>query len=81
MNQAIMAASDTYSVRAVLEGGPASIPAASRTQVVSPQDEKIKLPHYGGYEHFVRTAELDLDESASIQRIIFRWITRTEIAE
>lgn len=76
-----MAVPGTYTMCAVLEGGPTSIPAASRTQVVSPRDEKIKLPHYGGYEHFVRTAELDLDESASSHRIIFRWITRTEIAE
>jgi Family of unknown function (DUF5988) len=66
-------------VRAVLEGGPTSIPTASRIQTVGPHDEKIKLPHYGGYEHFERAGESD--ENASCQEIVFRWTMRTEIAE
>jgi Family of unknown function (DUF5988) len=67
------------SVRAVLEGGLASIPIASRIQTVGPHDEKIKLPHYGGYEHFERTSELD--ENAAHQEVVFRWTMRTKIAE
>jgi hypothetical protein len=79
MDQTIAKGSDIDSVRAVLEGGPASIPEASRSQEVSPHDVKIKLPHYGGYEHFERSAELG--ETASLNRIIFRWTMRTEVAE
>lgn len=66
------------SVRAILEGGPESIPAASRIQEVSPLDEKIKLPHYGGYEHFERVG---WGENTSPQCLIYRWTTRTELAE
>lgn len=76
------ATSAAGSVRAVLEGGPASIPMASRTQTVGPHDEKIKLPHYGGYEHFERTGELgELGESVARQEVVFRWTMRTEMAE
>jgi hypothetical protein len=67
------------SVRAVLEGGPSSIPIASRVQIVGLQDEKIKLQHCGGYEHFERTSELNT--SAAHQDAVFRWTTRTEMAE
>jgi len=64
---------------AVLEGGPEGLPDASRLQVVSPVDDKIKVMHYGGYEHFERTDLLD--ESGSLPQIVFRWTTRTEMAE
>jgi Family of unknown function (DUF5988) len=70
---------EVSSVQAVLVGGPASIPAASRVQEVGPLDEKVKLPHYGGYEHFERTASLI--EDTSCRQVIFRWTTRTEMAE
>lgn len=72
-------ASAVTSVRAVLEGGPANIPPACRIQTVGPQDEKIKLQHYGGYEHFERTGELD--HNVTHQEIVFRWTMRTEMAE
>lgn len=64
---------------AVLEGGPEGLPEASRQQVVSPVDDKIKIAHYGGYEHFERTDMLD--ESGSLPQIVFRWTTRTKMAE
>ena len=64
---------------AVLEGGPEGIPEASRLQVVSPVNDKIKIVHYGGYEHFERTGMLD--ESGSFPQIVYRWTTRTEMAE
>jgi len=67
------------SVRAILHGGPKNIPNETRIQLVSPLDEKIKLPHYGGYEHFERTTMLD--GSGTSEEIVFRWTTRTEVAE
>ena len=79
MEDTIRAVSTTTSSWAALKGGPSSIPAASRSQTISPQDEKIKIPHYGGYEHFERTTEFD--EGASAQHVIFRWTMRTKMAE
>jgi hypothetical protein len=79
MDDAIGATSRVRSVRAILHGGPESIPNETRVQLVSPVDEKIKLPHYGGYEHFERITALDA--SGVCDEIIFRWTTRTEIAE
>lgn len=71
--------SATNSVWASLEGGPISIPDTLRTRQVSPADEKIKIPHYGGYEHFERVGRID--ELISFQQIVFRWTMRTEMAE
>lgn len=51
----VMSIVEADPVQAILEGGPATIPHASRVRAVSPLDEKVKLPHYGGYEHFERT--------------------------
>lgn len=67
------------SVQAVLRGGPATIPASSRVQEVSPFAEKIKLPYCGGYEHFERMASLV--EDTSCRQVIYRWTMRTEPAE
>lgn len=69
----------TCSVQAILEGGPESIPEASRIRAVDPQEEKIKLPHYGGYEHFERVGWLD--EGPSSPSLIYRWTMRTKVAE
>ncbi len=71
--------SEANSVWAVLVGGPASIPKALRTQTVKPIEQKIKIPHYGGYEHFERT--VGLDEITSSEKVVFRWTMRTELAE
>jgi Family of unknown function (DUF5988) len=79
MEDTVMDRVDVNSVQALLEGGPSTISNASRVQVVSPLDEKVKLPHYGGYEHFERTASLV--EDTSCRQIIFRWTMRTELAE
>jgi hypothetical protein len=35
-------------VLAMLEGGPASLPEASRIQIVAADTQKIKVPNYGG---------------------------------
>ena len=66
-------------VQAVLEGGPATIPNASRRQAIGSAQEKVKLPHHGGYEHFERIRSLV--EDTSCREVIFRWTTRTEMAE
>lgn len=64
---------------AVLRGGPAGIPEESRVCAVSSVDDKVKVVHFGGYEHFERTDTLD--ESGSFPQIVYRWTTRTEMAE
>lgn len=79
MDNIVVDTVEVSSVQAVLEGGPASIPAASRIQDVGPLEEKVKLPHYGGYEHFERT--VSLVEDTSCRQVIFRWTMRTEMAE
>ncbi|WP_042397189.1 DUF5988 family protein [Streptacidiphilus carbonis] len=68
---------DRYSgqLDALLEGGPADIPTDRREQLVEAGLEKIKLPYYGGYEHFERTDE------QSGHFVVYRWVARTEIAE
>jgi Family of unknown function (DUF5988) len=79
MNDMTTGMVDISSIQAVLQGGPATIPRTSRTQEVSRLVEKIKLPHYGGYEHFERT--VSLVEDISCRQVIFRWTMRTELAE
>lgn len=79
MEENVKEAAGANLIWAVLEGGPEGLPDASRLQVVSPVDDKIKVMHYGGYEHFERTDLLD--ESGSFPQIVFRWTTRTEMAE
>jgi hypothetical protein len=79
MDITAMATSTVEPVRAILHGGPESIPNETRVQLVSPLEEKIKLPHYGGYEHFERIAAIDT--SGILEGITFHWTMRTEIAE
>ncbi|WP_243715377.1 DUF5988 family protein [Micromonospora sp. KC207] len=61
----------------VLEGGPANLPAELRSHRVSPVEHKIKVRHYGGYEHFER----DFAGIAGDVPVVFRWTGRTRIAE
>lgn len=79
MNETAAGTVEINAVEAVLQGGPESIPVTSRRQEVSPLAEKIKLSHYGGYEHFERTASLV--EDITCRQVIFRWTMRTEVAE
>lgn len=79
MDSTAKSTSAVKSVRAVLDGGPESIPNETRVQLVSPLEEKIKLPHCGGYEHFERLAAID--SSGLLEEITFHWTMRTEIAE
>lgn len=69
---------ESGTVEAALIGGPADIPESTRRCRADAGARTIKLAHRGGYEHFelVDTAEVDRDGPA-----IFRWTTRTKIAE
>ncbi|MCX4390269.1 DUF5988 family protein [Micromonospora peucetia] len=61
----------------VLEGGPVDLPTDLRSHRVARAEEKIKILHYGGYEHFERGSSpepIDLP-------VVFRWTGRTRIAE
>jgi hypothetical protein len=71
-----MPSDEKVSILAVLKGGPSTLAEVLRTQAVNAFVEKIKIPHYGGYEHFVRT-----DEHHDNSHIIYRWMMRTEVAE
>ncbi|GIJ60428.1 DUF5988 family protein [Virgisporangium aurantiacum] len=62
-------------VAAVLEGGPADLPAADRSRAVPAGADKIKLRWQGGYEHFVR------HDSGAGGPVVFRWAMRTRVAE
>ena len=79
MDSTAKTASTVKPVRAVLHGGPENIPNETRVQLVSPLEEKIKLPHYGGYEHFERISVIDT--SGILEEITFHWTMRTEMAE
>ncbi|HTJ38483.1 MAG TPA: DUF5988 family protein [Dactylosporangium sp.] len=61
---------------AVLEGGPSSLPEALRRQPAPSGDDRIKVPHLGGYEHFERAGSVDGDA-----QVVYRWTTRTRVAE
>ncbi|MDG6109108.1 hypothetical protein Daura_21030 [Dactylosporangium aurantiacum] len=60
----------------VLEGGPATLPQTMSVHWTSGLD-KIKIPHRGGHEHF----ELIGSAVPAPQRPVFRWTTRTKVAE
>jgi len=79
MESAETVVAEARSVLAILEGGPTTIPSASRIQSVGAYDEKVKLPYYGGYEHFERTGGYSEDDLSA--PVVFRWTTRTAIAE
>ncbi|SES17240.1 MULTISPECIES: DUF5988 family protein [Lentzea] len=64
-------------VDAVLQGGPADLPAETRAQRVHREERKLKIPHYGGHEHFERDGSA-LDGSAEL---VFHWTGRTRVAE
>ena len=65
---------ETAAVWAVLEGGPADVPAALRIYEHPVDGDIIKVQWLGGYEHFHR---VEGDERPHR----FRWAQRTKIAE
>lgn len=64
-------------VEAVCEGGPRTLPAELRSHRVPLRERKIKVRHYGGYEHFEREGDAVADGTP----VVFRWSGRTRIAE
>lgn len=67
------AAADGY-VDIVLEGGPVTLPAGERNRRGQVDEDRIKVPYYGGHEHFER---VDRHQ----RPVVYRWITRTRVAE
>jgi hypothetical protein len=63
-------------ISAVLVGGPTDLPVSARTVRVDPAEPTVKIVHRGGYEHFERDSEVGGDAA-----VVFRWTTRTRIAE
>jgi Family of unknown function (DUF5988) len=68
-----------------LEGGPYDLPL--RVGTVSAGESRLRIEHYGGYEHFER-AEPDAAGQPAGQPSgqpsgpgVFRWTGRTHIAE
>lgn len=76
VNHATQSTDDT--IEAILQGGPTDIPHEARLCRAAPTQDKIKLPHRGGYEHFER---VDEDSTAGAAPTVFRWTDRTKIAE
>ena len=72
-----LAAEAARLIDVVLEGGPRHLPAEWRLQRLAAGDQKVKLPHNGGYEHFER----DPAGPADGEPVEFRWTRRTRIAE
>jgi hypothetical protein len=66
-------------VDVVLEGGPGDLPDSERHRRATTQEEKVKVAHRGGYEHFERTSEVS--SVFGEPRLVFRWTTRTRMAE
>ncbi|MFC4069036.1 DUF5988 family protein [Actinoplanes subglobosus] len=67
----------TKAMSALLAGGPDSLPAELRRCAAPESDDRIKVEHWGGYEHFQRRSVQNPDDGF----VIFDWVTRTRIAE
>ncbi len=65
-------------IRVVLEGGPADLPSEMLLDPSVLVNKKVKVPHYGAYEHFEL---VDGYRSAPDGAHVFRWTMRTKVAE
>ncbi|GAA0223760.1 DUF5988 family protein [Cryptosporangium japonicum] len=70
---------DDLQFHAVLEGGPMDLPHEARWCSIASDQDKVKLPFGGGYEHFERVDVPPADVPPG--PVVFRWTTRTKIAE
>ena len=61
-------------IHVVLVGGPSDLPDHVRALRDPVDEDKIKLPHRDGYEHFER-------QEMSSGPAVFAWTGRTRIAE
>ncbi|MEU4227064.1 DUF5988 family protein [Nonomuraea sp. NPDC026600] len=64
-------------VEVALEGGPADVPRTLHVMRDVVSAGKIKIPRHGGYEHFERVGV----SADSAGPPLFRWTTRTKVAE
>ncbi|WP_055712772.1 DUF5988 family protein [Streptomyces torulosus] len=62
-----------------LADGPTYFPDEERVQFATSLTEKIKHRLGAGYEHFVHKGEFTTVDGEEVA--VFRWITRTAIAE
>lgn len=62
----------------VLTGGPSDLPPTARTLRVRPTENKVKIAHRGGYEHFERDPT---PQPTCTAPIVYRWTARTRVAE
>jgi hypothetical protein len=69
--------SETKAARyVVLEGGPAGIaPRAVLDERPLGDNDRLKIPHQGGYEHFERL------DGEGVDPAVYRWVARTKVAE
>jgi hypothetical protein len=70
------AATEPDTVSVLLLGGPATFPDNLRRRRCPAEEAKVKVEHYGGHEHFERD-----DRTAGQNPVVYRWTTRTRIAE
>jgi hypothetical protein len=75
ISSSLPAAGEAGPVEAVLEGGPAGLGADQRHLRLAAAVDKVKVPFCGGYEHFER------DDAVTGSPLVFRWTTRTRVAE
>ena len=67
------------SVRVVLSGGPAELPACERTREVTTLTDKVKIPFASGHEHFAYRGGVSEIDGVQVQ--VFEWCDRTRVAE
>jgi len=67
----------TATIAVVLEGGPTDLPPAVRSLRIPAEDQKVKIAHRGGYEHFERGERSHPDDAG----VVFHWTTLTKVAE
>ncbi|MBM9619371.1 DUF5988 family protein [Streptomyces zhihengii] len=66
-------------IKVLLVGGPSFFPSEERVQFTASLTEKIKHRFGAGYEHFLHEGEYEKLDGDDIP--VFRWKTRTAIAE
>ena len=65
--------------RVVLSGGPDYVPSSDRHRLVEDLGQNVKLPCYGGYEHFTFIGDYEVVEGKQVA--VMRWCGRTAMAE
>ncbi|MFD7921930.1 DUF5988 family protein [Streptomyces sp. NPDC059740] len=63
----------------LLRGGPAALTETDRLRHVENRDERVRVRHGSGFEHFEATEETVMTDQGHLQ--VFEWSYRTRIAE